>query len=155
MNERKKSIIIFLAVTIAVGLLASYLIMDYTDRYLILQKPEAAPPKWIFPVAWSILYILMGIAGGLAYCTAGNDQKKNVIILYGLQLFVNFLWPVFFFRAGNIMLAFYALLFLWVIVLANILLYAKINRYSAYLFAPYIIWVSFAAYLNYSIYLLN
>ncbi len=155
MDTKKKNILKFLALTISVGLIASFLIKDYTDRYLILAKPDIAPPMWVFPVAWSIIYILMGIAGGMAYNMALNGSKKNVIILYGLQLIINFLWPVVFFRFGNVMLALYVLLFLWVLVLANMVLYSKINRYSVYLFVPYLLWVSFAAYLNYGIYLLN
>ncbi len=155
MNENKKNILKFLLPTAAVGLLASYLIMDYTDRYFLLSKPSVAPPQWVFPVAWSILYFLMSVAVALAYTTAGTTQKKNVLILYGLQLAVNFMWPIFFFRVGNVMLSLYILLALWVLILANMILYARINKYASYLLIPYILWVSFAAYLNYGIYLLN
>ncbi len=155
MKKNKKDLLKFLAVTFAVSLLAAYLIMDYTDRYLLLNRPPLAPPQWVFPVVWNILYFLMSVAATMAYTSSQPGDKRNVLIFYGLQLAVNFTWPIFFFRIGNVMLALYALLALWVLVLINIILYARINKYASYLLIPYIAWVSFAAYLNYSIYLLN
>ena len=141
MNTKKKTIITFLAVTFAAGLLAGFLIMGYIDRYLVLEKPPFAPPKWIFPIVWNILYALIALAGAMAYEAASFSDKKNVLILYGLQLFVNFLWPILFFRFGNVMLAFYDLLALWVLIIANMVLYSKINRYSLYIFVPYLVYI--------------
>ncbi|MBR6801054.1 MAG: tryptophan-rich sensory protein [Eubacteriaceae bacterium] len=155
MTQKKKTLIAFIALTFAVGLLAGFLIMDYTDNYLLLEKPPVAPPKWLFPVAWNTLYLLISVAGALAYDAVDYSEKRAVLLLYGLQLLLNFLWPVFFFRVGNIMLAFYDLIALWVVILVNIIFYARVNKYSSYLFIPYILWVSFAAYLNYGIYILN
>jgi len=155
MSKTKKDLFKFLALTYGVSLISAYLIMDYTDRYLLLTLPPAAPPQWVFPVVWNVLYLLISVAGNLAYTSAEFQDRKNVLILYGLQLVVNFFWPVFFFRFGNVMLALYVLIALWVIALINIILYSKINKYASYLLIPYILWVSFAAYLNYSIYLMN
>ena len=155
MTQKKKTLIAFIALTFAVGLLAGFLIMDYTDNYLLLEKPPVAPPKWLFPVAWNTLYLLISVAGALAYDAVDYSEKRAVLLLYGLQLLLNFLWPVFFFRVGHIMLAFYDLIALWVVILVNIIFYARVNKYSSYLFIPYILWVSFAAYLNYGIYILN
>jgi tryptophan-rich sensory protein len=120
--------------------------------YAQLAKPSLNPPSWIFAPVWTILYALMGIAAYLIW--SKGLKRKDVKIALGIflgQLVLNVLWSFIFFGTQNPSGSFVEIIFLWLAILATIISFAKIYRAAAWLLLPYIAWVSFAAYLNYSI----
>jgi len=124
--------------------------------YVTLIKPEFAPPNWVFAPVWTILFLLMGMAAFLVWNKGW--ERKNVRIalgIFGSQLILNTLWSIIFFGQQNPGLALLEIVLLWLAILATIIAFYKISRPAAYLLVPYILWVSFASYLNYSIWVLN
>ena len=119
-----------------------------------LNKPPLAPPAWLFPVVWTVLYTLMSIAAYLVFVSNDTDRGPS-LRLYLLQVIVNALWPLFFFRLEWRLFAFLWLLLLLVLVVLTALGFRKISRPAFYLMIPYIVWLSFASYLNIAYYLLN
>ena len=126
------------------------------DTFDNLNKPSFVPPAIVFPIVWTILYILMGISAYLI-CTNNTDEKfrKRAIAIYTLQLAINALWPLFFFRFNMLGFAFFWLLLLLGIVLVMFIKFFKISPVAGYLQIPYIIWLVFAGILNYTIYTMN
>ncbi len=124
--------------------------------YINLTKPEFAPPNWVFAPVWTILFALMGISFFLIWRQDVN--RKNVKIALGIfagQLVLNILWSIIFFGLRNPFGAFIEIVFLWLAIIATILSFVKISKFAAWLLLPYLLWVSFAAYLNFSIWNLN
>lgn len=124
------------------------------------KQPPLAPPAWLFPVAWTILYILMGVAFFLVWIHPADKQitaKEKMIffIIYGGQLVFNFLWSIFFFNLGWHWFAFGWLIVLWVMILALVIWGGKNHRVVMWLLLPYLLWVTFAGYLNMMIAILN
>jgi benzodiazapine receptor len=124
--------------------------------YDLLIKPSFNPPNWIFGPVWTTLYILMGISLYLVL----REWKKGVDIriaggLFAVQLFLNFIWSYMFFGLQSPTYAFIVIVLLWVAILATIVTFFRINHIAGYLLVPYILWVSFASILNYSIMVLN
>lgn len=143
-----KSILIPVIVGGVVGLIISGSI-DYNS----LEKPFLSPPSILFPIAWTILYILMGISYALLATKDLIDSKTK--LLYYVQLFVNALWSIFFFTLKWRLFAFVWILLLDVLVTLMIIDFYKKNKIAGLLQIPYLIWILFASYLNLSIYLLN
>lgn len=131
-----------------VGLITSGY-MDYQD----MVKPPLSPPGIIFPIVWTILYILMGISYFLA--TKNNENNKELDQIYLLQLLVNFMWPIIFFVLEMYFTAFLWIILLLILVIVMIKELLKVNKVSGYLQIPYLIWLLFATYLNLGITLLN
>ncbi len=131
-----------------VGLITSGY-MNYGD----MVKPPLSPPSYIFPIVWTILYILMGISYFIATKDKGNSKELDQIYL--LQLLVNFLWPIIFFVLGMYFTAFLWIILLLILVVVMIKELLKNNKISGYLQIPYLIWLLFATYLNLGITLLN
>lgn len=147
-----KSIALPLAVGVVAGLLTRNAMMDYQ----VLNQPPLSPPAWLFPIVWTILYILMGISSYLIKTSDANpEDKTNAITLYNYQLIVNFLWPIFFFNFGWYLFSFAWLILLWVLVILMIREFDKISKPAAYLNLPYLLWLTFAAYLNFGVWWLN
>lgn len=117
-------------------------------------KPFFMPPNWLFPVAWTILYIMMGYAAYL-YNMRFSAEKKTATAVYYIQLFFNFVWSFIFFGAENYLFAFVWITILWVLIIANTILFYRENKVAGVLFIPYLVWVTFAAILNFSVFLLN
>ncbi|MBW2980789.1 tryptophan-rich sensory protein [Candidatus Woesearchaeota archaeon] len=120
--------------------------------YVSLNKPSFNPPNWVFGPVWTILYLMMGISLYLVWI---KKADKKAFIAFGVQMFLNALWSVLFF---GMQMPFYALIeivFLWVAILTTIFYFYRINKTSAYLLIPYILWVSFAAVLNFFLHVLN
>lgn len=153
MNIQWKNLITCLALPLAVGSLSALLTKNSMDTFELLNKPEPAPPGWLFPVVWTILYILMGIASYLVL-TSGKPNDAALTV-YGIQLAFNFFWPIIFFNLGMYLFAFIWLVVLWLLILKTALLFYQISKPAGYLMIPYLLWVTFAGYLNLSIYLLN
>ncbi len=120
--------------------------------YASLTKPALNPPGWVFGPVWTALYFLMGV--GLYLVWEGGGGKRAVFV-FSVQLILNAVWSVIFFGAKNPGLAFLDIILLWFAIFWTIKVFHKISRQAAYLLLPYILWVSFAAYLNYSVWMLN
>ncbi len=148
-----KKLIICLAIPLAVGGLSALLTRDSMETFESINKPSLSPPGWLFPIVWTILFILMGIASYLVI-TSGKPNRAALTI-YGVQLAFNFLWSIIFFNLGLYLFAFILLVMLWLLILINIILFCQISKPAGYLMLPYLLWVTFAGYLNFSIYLLN
>ena len=145
-----------IAVPLLVGILSSLLTMNSMQVFASVNKPPLSPPAMLFPIVWTILYTLMGISSYLVMTSDGDKEDiQKAIRIYGFQLVVNFLWPTFFFNFQWYLFSFIWLLFLWVLVLIMILRFSTISKVAAWLNIPYLIWLTFAAYLNLGIFLLN
>lgn len=146
-----KRLLLYVGGTLLGAALSSFLASpDYSD----LIKPPLTPPPWVFPVVWTILYTLMGYA---AYRVAGSGERgtEEAVKLYWLQLFVNLLWPIAFFRLEWRLFAFFWLLLLVVLITCTIRRFQPIDATAARLLYPYLAWCGFATYLNLAFYLLN
>lgn len=148
-----KNLITAVAIPLATGGLSALLTKKAMDSFEMLNQPPLSPPTWLFPVVWTILYILMGIA---SYLIATSGQKNDTALtLYGIQLCFNFLWTLIFFNMEWYLFAFLWLIGLWILILLTTIAFYRISKPAAYMMIPYLIWVTFAGYLNYGIYLLN
>lgn len=148
--------IIGLALPLAVGGLTGWLTMGSMATYGALVQPPLAPPPLVFPVVWTVLYLMMGIASVLVWkADAQQAQKKQALQWYGAQLAVNFVWPLLFFNAGLYGIALAWLILLLALVVETIIAFRAINPVAAVLMVPYLLWLLFAAYLNAAIWLLN
>lgn len=150
-----KELIICIAIPLGVGLLASLLTNDSMQTFAFLEKPPLAPPAWLFPVVWTVLYVLMGIASYLVYVSRKTRQISTALEVYALQLAFNFFWSLIFFNLSNYLFAFGWIIILWLLILVTNRLFDKISETAGYLIVPYLLWVTFAAYLNWGIYILN
>jgi len=150
------SLIISVLLAEGIGFLSAFLSMSASSDYENFNKPFFSPPGWVFPVVWTILFFLMAIAAYRIWMArnAGGDTRK-ALILYGTQLFLNFLWPIVFFRFRLYAIAFLELLLLLVFILLTTFGFYRIDKPAAYLMIPYIAWVSFAGVLNYAIWMMN
>lgn len=139
------------------GIIGSvFTVSSVSSWYVILNKSPLNPPSAVFGPVWTTLYALMGIAAFLVW-EKGLDRKdvKQALGIFAFQLFLNTLWSIIFFGLHSPGGAFAEIIFLWLAILATIVAFYKISKGAAYLLLPYILWVSFAAYLNYSIWVLN
>lgn len=147
-------LIFSICISLGVGAASAFFTMNSMNVYKDLVKPSLSPPGWIFPVVWTVLFILMGISAYLVYISA-SPYRNSALRIYVLQLLVNFFWSIIFFNLEMYLLAFIWLLLLAVLIVLMIASFARVNKAAAYLQIPYLIWVLFAGYLNLSIYLLN
>lgn len=150
---RWQKLLVCLAVPLAVGGLSALLTGNAITSFNEVTKPPLSPPGWLFPVVWTILYLLMGAASYLVVSAGKNANTASAV--YGLQLFFNFVWPLLFFRMKAYLFAFIWLAVLWFLILATIQRFREISKTAAYLMLPYLLWVSFAGYLNFGIWILN
>lgn len=156
MESKTKKYIIGIAIPLAVGGLSALLTQSAMQKFNSLNQPPLAPPSWLFPVVWTVLFVLMGIASALVYTAdVPQEQKKSALTLYGVQLAMNFLWSIVFFNFGAYLFAFVWLLALLAVIIATAVKFRRISKPAAWMLIPYILWVCFAGYLNFAIYLLN
>lgn len=149
--NKYKRLLLYILVPLIAGFIGN-LIAGGTDIYNKINTPSFAPPGFLFPIVWSILYIAMGISAYLI-SKENNNQKANK--LYYVQLIVNSLWSILFFRFKLFAVSTLWLVLLLVLVSFMIYEFYKLNKTSALINIPYLLWISFAFILNYSIYLLN
>ncbi len=141
---------------LTVGGLAALLTGSAMDNYSQVTRPPLSPPGWLFPLAWSLLYILMGISSYIvATSSVSGERRERALCVYALQLAVNFAWPIIFFKLSAYGAAFFWLLLLVVLVLITILLFWHISKTAGKLLLPYLLWLLFALYLNLGVWLLN
>jgi len=156
MKINKPLLILCIAIPLLVGVVSALLSGGGMEVFASVNKPPLAPPAWLFPVAWTILYTLMGISTYLILTSeASAEAIQEAMNIYSLQLLVNFLWPTFFFNFKWYLFAFFWLVLLWLLVLLMIWKFKDISKLAALLNIPYLIWLTFAGYLNFSIWLLN
>ena len=150
-----KKFLLCLAIPLGVGGVSALLTSGNMQLFEEINKPPLSPPGWLFPVVWTILYILMGVA--LYLVAMAKDTKANLpaYISFGAQLLFNFFWSIIFFNAKAYLFAFIWLVLLWVAIAVNIYFFYKVNKTAGKILIPYLIWVTFAGYLNFGIYLLN
>lgn len=144
------------ALPLVVGLVASLLTRQSMQVFSELNKPPLSPPAILFPIVWTVLYTLMGISFYLILTSGGSEEEiQKAARTYYLQLAVNFLWPTFFFNLQWYLFSFIWLMFLWVLVLIMLKRFSTISKVAMWINVPYLIWLTFAAYLNLGIFLLN
>jgi translocator protein len=155
----KDAVALVLAILLSqsAGLIGAFFTVDAISAwYVTLNKPVLAPPDWIFGPVWTILYVLMGIA---AFCVwrqgIQNKGVKQALAIFAIQLVLNAAWSVIFFGTHQILIALLEIVLLWGAILWTIIAFSKISRLSARLMLPYILWVSFAVYLNYAFLIKN
>lgn len=157
MKENAKNYIVSSLVALAVGGLSALLTSGNMDLYSEIVKPALAPPSMLFPIVWTILYLLMGISFAMIY----NQKEENpckyteALTVYSANLFLNFFWSIIFFNLRTFLFSFVWLVALWITIIFMIIRFYKIKPISGILQIPYLLWVTFAGYLNLSIFLLN
>lgn len=145
-----------IAIPLLVGIVAAIISGGGMEVFESVNKPPLSPPAWLFPVVWTILYILMGISSYLVLTSGAEENEiSKAMTIYGYQLAVNFLWPTFFFNFQWYLFSFLWLVLLWVLVLVMIIRFWRIDRTAAYLNIPYLVWLTFAGYLNLGVWWMN
>lgn len=146
--------VISIAAALLVGSLSAILTSGSMDIYSTVETPPLSPPGIVFPIVWTILFTLMGISAARVYIANGYTWN-SALTVYVIQLAVNFLWSIIFFNGRYFLFAFIWLLLLWVLIIVMIKMFRKYDKPAALLQIPYLLWVTFAGYLNLGIYLLN
>lgn len=146
-----------IAIPLSVGLLSALATKDNMNIYEKINTPPLSPPALLFPIVWTLLYILMGISCALAYVDRDNApyEAKKGLYYYALSLVANFLWSILFFNLGAFLLSLVCLTALLYFIVRYTIAYKKVKPAAAYLQIPYAIWVIFAGYLNTAIFILN
>lgn len=143
---------VFVAAVTLVAVVGSLAAIDAGQEYLALERPAWAPPQWLFGPAWTVLYVLIAVAGWLAWTVRGWTPAMNV---YVAQLLLNAAWTPLFFAAGRYGLAFAEIVLMWAAIALNIVLFWRLRRAAALLLVPYLLWVTYAGALNFAIWQLN
>lgn len=151
-TNNKSNLIISILIPLTIGSLSS--LFSGNMSYSAFNKPSFSPPSSLFPIVWTILYILMGISSYIIY-SSNDSGKRQALTTYTLQLFFNFFWSILFFGYSQYLFAFIWLIILIILIIIMIYQFYKISPLAAYLQIPYLLWCLFAAYLNYTIYTLN
>lgn len=157
MKKQTRNFIVSVAISLGVGILSALLTRGNMNIYEEVSTPPLSPPSFLFPVVWTVLYILMGISAAMVYNTRTSPlaRRKEALTLYYVSLFFNFFWSIIFFNIRAFLFAFVWLLVLLTLIILTIVKYYKINKTAAYLQIPYAVWVTFAGYLNFGIWILN
>ncbi len=151
-----KKLLISLLIPLSVGGLSALITRGSQDIYSSFNNPPLSPPAWVFPVVWSLLYLLMGVSLYLVWISSATfEDKKSGVGYWVLQLILNFIWSPIFFISKNFLLAFLVLISIWIFTLVMTLRFYKIAKPAGLLQIPYIVWLTFAGYLNLGVYILN
>lgn len=149
-------LIINLAIPLAVGALSGFLTSSSMEHFNSLNQPPLSPPDIVFPIVWTALFLMMGVASYLVMNSdADSDEKKSAITAYYINLFFNFFWSIIFFNLEMYLFAFVWLIILLAIIITMAVMFYRISKPAGLLMVPYIFWVTFAGYLNIAIYFLN
>ena len=156
MNKSKTKVYgISIALSLVIGGLSALFTMMGMEDYRLAEKPALTPSEIVFPIVWTILYTLMGISAARVWIASEDKGSNGGLMLYAIQLVVNFFWSIIFFTLQAYGFAFFWLLFLWLLVLLMIISFSKTDKIAAYLQVPYLLWLSFAGYLNFMVWMLN
>jgi tryptophan-rich sensory protein len=155
--KKLKPYIISILIALGVEGLSALFTKNNMNMYNTINKPPLSPPMFLFPIVWSVLFILMGISSALIYTKRkeNKDEASCALRLYAVQLAVNFFWSIIFFNMRAYLFAFIWLLLLLGLIIMTILQFRKLSSAAAYLLLPYLIWVMFAGYLIFMVYILN
>ncbi len=156
MKVNKSSLIKCIGIPLVIGGISAFLTQGSMETFEKLNQPPLSPPGWLFPVVWTILYIMMGIASYLIL-ELGKDEEgiSKAMCLYIWQLVINFLWPTFFFNFGWYLFSFFWLVWLWIMVLLTTIRFYQVSKKAGMLMMPYLLWTTFATYLNFGVWYLN
>lgn len=153
MKINLKKLIFYIGITVLIGSIPSFFI-KIGDTYKSLNRPPLSPPGIIFPIVWTTLFILMGISI-YRIVVSNSNRKSEARLIYFIQLIVNALWTPIFFGFKNYFLGFLWIIMLIILVIAMIIMFNRIDKISAYLNIPYLIWLVFALYLSFGVFILN
>ena len=154
-KSKLKPYAVSLALALITGGISALLTNMGMDNYRAVQKPALTPPEIVFPIVWTILFILMGISAARIWLSPDSKNKGQGLRIYILQLTFNFIWSILFFNLQAYGFAFIWLIILWLLILLMIVSFSKSDKLAAYLQIPYLLWVTFASYLNLMVWLLN
>ena len=149
-----KPLLLSLLISLGTGGLAALFTGNSMEFYQSLKQPPLSPPGWVFPLAWTILYSLMGVAAYLVWMR-DSTGRNGALFFHGLQLIFNFVWPLLFFNARAYLASLIWLLLLWVLILITTARFFQETKAAGWLMIPYLLWVAFAGYLNAGVWLLN
>lgn len=157
MLKKLKPYIVSVVIALGVGGLSAAVTSGSMEIYSKINQPPLSPPSVLFPIVWTILFTLMGISAAIIYRykDTKHDGVRTALIVYAVNLAVNFIWSLIFFNMQAYLFAFIWILLLLAVIITMIVLFRRISPLAAYLQIPYLFWVAFAAYLNLAIYLLN
>jgi translocator protein len=144
----KKVLVVCLLIVFVVGFFGSFFTGGEVDKWYIENKPNYTPPNWVFGPVWIIIYFLIGLSLYFAWVNSKKDEKKIVGIVFGVNLVLNGMWSYLFFGLQNALWAFIDIILIWFSIIVMIYTVWKIDRKSAWLLVPYLLWVSFAGVLN-------
>ena len=155
-NQKWKTYAFWILLSELVGFLAGLLTRKGTELYsLTIVKPPLSPPAVVFPIVWTILYALMGIGAARIYLLPASRERSVSLRLFLIQLAFNFFWSIIFFNFQAFGIAFIWLVLLWVLIVLMTISFRELDPLAAWLQAPYLLWVFFAGYLNFGVWLLN
>lgn len=157
MWQKIKPYIISILIALGVGGLAAFLTKNNIDMYKQIARPALAPKSFVFPIVWTILYILMGISSARIWLQRKEKPELvlDALFAYTIQLVLNFFWSILFFNMQAFLFSFIWLILLWIAIVIMIIRFYRVDPLAAYLQIPYLLWVTFAGYLNFMIYRLN
>ena len=146
-------LVVTILAPLCIGGISAMLTGDMMKEYFFLNKPPLSPPGWMFPVVWTIIYIMMGLASYLVL-TSGADRSLIIkaLVFYGIQLALNFFWALLFFNGSLYLWALVELLGMWAMIIVTTVLFFRASPAAGVMMIPYILWSSFAAYLNFAVY---
>lgn len=152
-----KKLAVSLGISLGIGAVSGLIAMPGQMNFQeTVAKPPLTPPSFLFPIVWTILYILMGISAYLVYMADGDSGDKNkALTVYAAQLVVNFFYSIIFFNMQAYLFASIWVILLWCLIIAMIYFFSKVNKTAAYLQIPYLLWVTFATYLTIGVCVLN
>ena len=157
-RTNKKAISIAIIIPLLVGIISALITKDSMSIFNDVTKPPLSPPSILFPIAWTILYILMGLASYYIYINKNyktNKYRSNALIIYTIQLIFNFFWSIIFFNYKAYIFAFIWLIIMWLLIILLMINATKVDKKAFYLLIPYLLWTTFAGYLNIGIAILN
>ncbi len=156
MKAKWKAYLFWILGVEAVGMLSGFLTRKGSELYSqTIAKPPLSPPSIVFPIVWGILFLLMGIGAARIYLSPASAERSMSLRIFLVQLGFNFFWSIIFFNFQRFGLAFGWLLILWGLILWMIFSFRKVDLLAALLQIPYFLWVTFAAYLNFGVWMLN
>ena len=150
------TLFICLVLPIIIGGISSYATASgIHDWYITIRKPSFNPPNYLFGPVWTFLYVLMGVSLFLIWSSSPGKKRSNALVIFAVQLTLNFLWSFLFFKFNLIGVALAEILMIWISILMMIIFFSRVDKFAAYLQIPYLLWVSFASTLNGAIWFLN
>lgn len=150
------SLIVFLSFCLCVSAVGGWITQkSVNDWYQALVKPPLTPPDWLFAPTWISLYVMIAFAGWRVWTLSRGFVRRNSMAIFAVQLLLNLVWSFIFFGSRSPGFAALEIVALWIVILATLLIFWRIDRIAGWLMVPYLLWVSFATYLNISIFLLN